>query len=73
MQKALTLAVAETHRLARERDALALHLWMDQRVPQAHITARLDAADRGAGGEGVSQAAVQRRLHRLREATEDVA
>lgn len=66
LQTALTNAEADVRKLAAERDALALHLWLDRRVPQAEIAVRLDRADRAAGGEGVSYAAVQKRLFRER-------
>lgn len=68
LQMRLTRALHEVARLTAERDDLALRMWLDQRIPQAEIAERLDRADRRAGGEGVSYAAIQKRAWRARNA-----
>lgn len=66
-QMRLARAQRELVKMTAERDALALHLWLDDRLTQAEIAERLDRADRRAGGPGVSYAAVQRALYRRRQ------
>ena len=51
--------------LAR-RDELAYAMWQDG-MSQAEIAARLDRADRAAGGDGITLAVTQKRLFRLRK------
>ena len=67
-QVRLTKAQLDVARLSAERDELALRLWLDQSLPQAEITERLDRADRRAGGPGISYAATQKRLWRTANA-----
>lgn len=66
-QARLTKAQRELTRLTRERDALALDLWLKQRMSQAELAERLDRADRRAGGDGVSYAATQKLTWRARQ------
>lgn len=67
LQARLTAAQRETAHLTEQRDRLALRLWLDDCVPQSEIAERLDRADRRAGGEGISYAAIQKRIWRLRD------
>jgi len=66
-QARLAKTQAELARLTQERDKLALHLWIDQRMSQAELAERLDRADRRAGGVGVSYAATQKLTWRARQ------
>ena len=65
LQEEVTRLNIEAAMLAEIRDRLALELWLDDDVPQMHIAQRLDQADRAAGGDGISLAAVQKRMNRL--------
>ena len=66
IQRQLTAAMGTVERLMLERDNLALSLWLDESAPQIEVAERLDRADRLAGGPGVTYAALQKRLHRIR-------
>ena len=67
VQARLTAAQREVSHLTEQRDRLALRLWLDENVPQSEIAERLDRADRRAGGEGVSYAAIQKRIWRRKD------
>ena len=69
----LARATREVARLTTERDAIALHMWLDARVPQAEIAERLDRADRRGGGDGVTYAATQKLLWRRRQRVDSAA
>ena len=64
LQARLTAAQREVATLTAERDQLALHLWLDENIPQSEIAERLDRADRRAGGDGISYAQTQKRIWR---------
>lgn len=66
VQTRLTAAEQNVSRLTAERDALAMRLWLSDAMPQAEIAERLDRADRRAGGEGITYAALQKRVWRRR-------
>ena len=68
-QARLTKAQRELANLTRERDQIALTLWLERRMSQAELAERLDRADRRAGGDGVSYAATQKLCWRARERT----
>lgn len=68
LQARITQAQQQVNNLIVQRDHLALHLWLDARVAQSEIAERLDRADRRAGGNGVSYAAMQKRMNRLQQA-----
>lgn len=54
--------------LARDRlTEQAWMLWVDHNMTQQEIASRLDRADRAAGGEGVTYAAVQKMFQRKRQ------
>lgn len=64
----LQALVTKGERARVRRDELALALYATKRYSQDDLAARLDRADRRAGGDGVSVSAVQKVLYRLRKA-----
>lgn len=66
----LQALVKKGERARIRRDELALAMYATKRYSQDDIAARLDRADRRAGGDGVSTSAVQKILYRLRKARE---
>lgn len=66
IQALLTDTEQAVRRITLERDRLALHLWLEEGLAQSDIAARLDRVDRGHGGPGISYAAIQKRIHRIR-------
>ena len=67
LQSQITRRERDLAQLQSQRDALALSLWLDERMTQGEITDRLDRADRRAGGPGMSYARVQKKLWRARD------
>jgi hypothetical protein len=69
LQKKMTEAELVRQRSRERRDALALEMWAAG-MNQNELAARLDRADRAAGGNGVEPGAVQKTLFRLRKKQE---
>lgn len=69
LQKKMTEAELVRKRSRQRRDALALEMWAAG-MNQSELAARLDRADRAAGGTGVEPGAVQKTLFRLRKKQE---
>lgn len=70
IQAKMTKASIELDQARALRDQIAFKLWRNAKMPQDEITARLDRADRNAGGTGVTIAAVQKALFRYRKQME---
>lgn len=70
LQKKMTEADLIRRRSRQRRDALALEMWTEG-MNQNELAARLDRADRAAGGNGVEAGAVQKTLFRLRKKKEN--
>lgn len=69
-QRAATEAMALYELNLERRDELAFQLWNDGwSYPQ--IAERLDAADRSAGGSGVTLSLISKRLYLIRRERED--
>lgn len=61
----LQAQITQAESATEERNELAFSLWANG-LTQAEITEVLDRADRAVGGEGITLAAVQKMLSRMR-------
>lgn len=70
LQVKATKGALQQARARALRDQLAFRLWREG-MAQDEIAARLDRADRSAGGDGVAVTAVQKTLFRYRKRLEE--